>query len=90
MTSATVTLSGSKGINGVRRTDNNVYCFDLTFAPRAAVSSASNNATVGTVLGGGVPSVCPAGFRDAAAKTYAANDATSTPRSDFNFGTVFM
>jgi hypothetical protein len=92
VTSATVTLSGSKGINGVRRTDNNVYCFDLTFAPRAAVASANinNNATVGTVLGGGVPSVCPAGFRDAAAKTYAANDATSTARSDINFGIVFI
>ena len=50
----------------------------------------NNNATVGPVLGGGVASVCPAGFRDAAAKTYAANDATSTPRSDINFGIVFM
>jgi hypothetical protein len=91
VTSATVTLSGSKGINGVQRTDNNVYCFDLTFAPRVAVASANinNNATVGTVLGGGVPSACPDGFRDAAARTYAANDATSTPRSDINFGIVF-
>jgi hypothetical protein len=92
VTSAAVTLSGSKGINGVRRTDDSVYCFDLTFAPRAAVASANinNNATVGTVLGNGVPSVCPAGFRDAAARTYAANDATSTPRSDINFGIVFI
>ena len=90
--SANVTFSGSKSINGVQRTDNNVYCFDLTFAPRAAVASANinNNATVGTVLGGGVPSACPAGFRDAAARTYAANDATSTPRSDINFGIVFI
>ena len=90
--SANVTFSGSKSINGVQRTDNNVYCFDLTFAPRAAVASANinNNATVGTVLGGGVPSACPAGFRDAAARTYAANDATSTPRSDINFGMVFI
>lgn len=91
VTSATVTLSCSKGINGVQRTDNNVYCFDLTFAPRAAVASANiNNATVGTVLVGGVPSACPAGFRDAAARTYAANDATSTPRSDINFGIIFI
>ena len=92
VTSASVTFSGSKGINGVRRTDNNVYCRDLTFAPRVAVASANinNNATVGTVLGGGVPSACPAGFRDAAARTYAANDATSTPRSDINFGIVFI
>jgi hypothetical protein len=88
--SANVTFSGSKSINGVQRTDNNVFCFDLTFAPRAAVASANiNNATVGTVLVGGVPSACPAGFRDAAARTYAANDATSTPRSDINFGIVF-
>jgi hypothetical protein len=93
VTGATVTLSsGSRGIDGVQRTENNVYCFDLTFTPRAAVASANinNNATVGTVLGGGVPSVCPDGFRDAAARTYAANDATSTPRSDINFGIVFI
>ena len=44
----------------------------------------------GAVLGNGVPGGCPAGFRDAAAKTYAANDATSTPRSDINFGIVFI
>ena len=52
VTSATVTLSGSKGINGVQRstTENSVYCFDLTFAPRVAVASANtnNNAAVGT------------------------------------------
>jgi hypothetical protein len=92
VTSANVTFSGSRSINGVQRTDNNVYCFDPAFAPRAAVASANinNNATVGTVLGGGVPSACPAGFRDAAARTYAANDATSTPRSDINFGIVFI
>jgi hypothetical protein len=70
VTSATATLSGSKGINGVQRgtTDNSVYCFDLTFAPRIAVASANinNNATVGTVLGNGVPSGRPAGFKDAA------------------------
>ena len=54
-----------------------------------ASANINNNATVGTVLGG-VPSVCPVGFRDAAAKTYAANDATSTPRSDINFGIVFI
>ena len=92
VTSATVTLSGSKGINGVRRstTDNSVYCFDLAFAPRVAVASANinNNATVGTVLGGGVPSACPAGFKDAAARTYGAND--SLPHSDINFGIVFI
>lgn len=92
VTSATVTLSGSKGINGVRRstTDTSVYCFDLAFAPRVAVASANinNNATVGTVLGSCVPSACPAGFKDAAARTYGAND--SLPHSDINFGIVFI
>lgn len=90
VTSATVTLSGSKGINGVRHTDNSVYCFDLAFVPRVAVASANinNNATVGTVLGNGVPSGCPVGFKDAAARTYAAN--TSAPNSEINFGIVFI
>ena len=92
VTSATVTLSGSKGINGVQRStsDNSVYCFDLTFAPRVAVASANinNNATVGTVLGNAVPSACPAGFRGDDARTYAAN--TSAPNSEVNFGIVFI
>ena len=60
VTAATVTLTGAKGINGVQRSttpDDGVYCFDLTFTPRTAVASAqlNNNATVGTVLGSGVP-----------------------------------
>lgn len=92
VTAATITLAGSKGINGVQRstTENSLYCFDLTFAPRVAVASANinNNATVGTVLGSGVPSNCPVGFRDAAARTYAAN--TSAPNSEINFGIVFI
>ncbi len=71
--------------------DPSLNCFDLTSAPRTVVASANiNNATFGTVLGSGVPGGCPAGFRDAAARTYAANDATSTPRSDINFGIVFI
>ncbi|HET7270601.1 MAG TPA: hypothetical protein VFI90_05885 [Rubrobacter sp.] len=92
VTPTTVTLTGSKGINGVQRstTDNSVYCFDLTFSPRTAVASAhlNNNATVGTALGSGVPAGCTAPFRDAAARTYAAN--TSAPLSDINFGIVFI
>jgi hypothetical protein len=88
----TVTLSGAKGINDVQRstTDTSVYCFDLKFTPRTAVASANinNNATVGTALGNAVPSSCPTGFRDAAARTYAAN--TSAPLSDINFGIVFI
>jgi len=92
VTAATITLVGSKGVNGVRRstTDTSVYCFDLTFAPRVAVASANinNNATIGTVLGSGVPTGCPLGFKDAAARTYAAN--TSMPNSGINFGIVFI
>jgi hypothetical protein len=92
VTPTTVTHAGSKGINGVQRstTDNSVYCFDLTFSPRTAVASAhlNNNATVGTVLGSGVPAGCTAPYRDAAASTYAAN--TSAPLSDVNFGIVFL
>ncbi len=72
--------------------DASLNCFDLTSAPRTVVASANinNNATVGAVLGSGVSGGCPAGFRDAAARTYAANDATSTPKSDINFGIVFI
>jgi hypothetical protein len=92
VTSTTVTITGAKGINGVQRstTDNSVYCFDLAFLPKTAVASAhiNNNATVGTVLGSGVPSGCLAPFRDAAARTYAAN--TSAGTSEVNFGIVFI
>lgn len=91
VTGATVTLAGSKGIYGVRRsdTDTSVYCSDLTFAPGVAVASANiNNATVGTVLGSGVPAGGPTGFEDAAAGTYTAN--TPAPTSDINFGIVFI
>jgi hypothetical protein len=93
VTPTTVTLTGAKGINGVQRSttaDNSVYCFDLTFTPRTAVASAhlNNNATVGTALGNGVPAGCAAPYRDAAARTYGAND--STPHSDVNFGIVFI
>lgn len=92
VTSTPITLAGARGINGVQRSTANssVYCFDLTFTPRTAVASAhlNNNATVGTTLGSGVPTGCTAPYRDAAAKTYAAN--TSEERSDVNFGIVFI
>ena len=92
VTPTAVTLTGSRGINGVQRstTDTSVYCFDLTFTPRTAVASAhlNNNATVGTALGSGVPAGCAAPYRDAAARTYGAND--STPHGDVNFGIVFI
>jgi hypothetical protein len=84
----------SKGVIGIVRTDSpgNVYCFDLSFTPRAAVASGhiNNNATVGTVIGSGVPSGCTGEFRDAAAVTYGANDTTSAHLRDINFGIVFM
>jgi hypothetical protein len=86
--------SRSKGIIDINRTSapGNVYCFDLTFTPDAAVASANinNNATVGTVVGNGVPASCTAPNRDAAAITYAANDINSAHRDDINFGVVFM
>ena len=85
-------LVSSKGVIGVQRsaTAAGLYCFDLSFTPRAAVASGNinNNATVGTALGSSVPSSCEAPYRDAAAKTYAAND--STARNDLSFGIVFM
>jgi hypothetical protein len=92
VTPTAVTTSGAKGINGVQRstTDNSVYCFDLKFTPKTAVASAhiNNNATVGTGLGNAVPASCPTGFKDAAARTFGAND--SVPHSDVNFGIVFI
>ncbi len=67
-----------------------MYCFDLKFTPRTAVASAhiNNNATVGTGLGSAVPFGCTAPYRDAAARTYAAN--TSTPSNEVNFNIVFI
>ena len=51
-----------------------------------ASANINNNGTDGTVLGNGVPSGCPSGFKDA--NTYGAND--SLPHSDINFGIVFI
>jgi hypothetical protein len=78
----------SKGVIDVMRTAQNVYCFDLSFTPRAAVASAhlNNNATVGTMISPDFG--CPAPYTDAAAKVYGAND--SSVHSDVSFGIVFM
>ena len=88
------TLGHSKGVVGTQRSESapSVYCFNLAFTPKVAVASGhiNNNATVGTALGSSEPTSCPEGFRDAAAKTYAANDPGSTPRNDLSFGIVFM
>jgi hypothetical protein len=95
-TSPGIQAGSSKGVIGVVRTaePGNVYCFDLSFTPRAAVASAhlNNNATVGTGLGSAVPDACPEGFEDAAARTYAANDSNENTmvHNDINFGIVFM
>jgi hypothetical protein len=93
------TLASSKGVIGVQRVPpqgeppqpTGIYCFDLAFTPNAAVASGhiNNNATVGTIVGSSnVPSGCQAPYRDAAARTFAAN--TSEPRDDLSFGIVFM
>jgi hypothetical protein len=47
VTSATVTLTWPKGLDGVQRTDNNVHCFDLTFAPRVAPGSPQGRRDLG-------------------------------------------
>jgi hypothetical protein len=79
-----------KGVIDVQRPTTGLYCFDLSFTPKAAVASGhiNNNATVGTILGSSVPSACTGEFRDAAARTYAAN--TSAAQDDLSFGIVFM
>jgi hypothetical protein len=84
---------GSKGVISVERNAQNVYCFQLSFEPKAAVASphVNNNATVGTVVGSSVDSKCDgAGDFEAAAATYAANENPSPARDDANFGIVFM
>ena len=81
----------SKGVNDVVTMGSpaNRYCFDLTFKPKVVVGSPflTNNATVAT----GTPpdnavSECPEGYRDAAVRTYAANDSSPTP---VNFKIMF-
>jgi hypothetical protein len=83
----TVVSGSSKGVIDVVRTTADVYCFDLSFTPKAAVASAhlNNNATVGTLI---PASGCSAPHTDAAAKVYGAND--SSVHSDVSFGIVFM
>jgi hypothetical protein len=82
----------SKGVIGITRPATGLYCFDLSFTPKAAVASGhiNNNTTIGTVLGSGVPLGCTGEFRDTAAKTYAANDPASGVSNDWPFGIVFM
>ena len=80
----------SKGVIDIDRPATGLYCFNLSFTPKAAVASGhiNNNMTVGTILGNNVPSACTGEFRDAAAKTYAAN--TSEVSNGWSFGIVFM
>lgn len=82
----------SKGVLGVTRAAPNsgVYCFDLAFVPKVAVGSpfTNNNAVVATATPPETSFArCPEGYRDAAAKTYAAN--TSAEVSDVAFQIVF-
>lgn len=84
----------AKGVIDIDRTSpGNVYCFNLSFEPKAVVASGHiyNNATVGTVVGNSVDSKCGSiGEFEAAAITYGANDAASEHRNDVNFGIAFM
>jgi hypothetical protein len=95
-TSPGIVPGSSKGVIDVVRTaaPGHYYCFNLSFTPKAAVASAhiNNNATVGTGVGSAVPAACPAGFEDAAARTYAANDSSpdTMVHTDINFGIAFM
>lgn len=82
----------SKGVNGVviAEGETSLYCFDLTFTPQAAVGSPffTNNATVATVTppNAALSNSCPAGHRDAAVQTFAAESGSSAP---INFQVVF-
>ena len=95
-TSPGIQPGSSKGVIDVDRTaePGNVYCFQLSFAPKAAVASGNinNNATVGSAVDStAVDQKCgAAGNYEAAAITYGANDPASVPRNDVNFGIVFM
>ena len=75
----------AEGTDPIRR----YYCFDLAFVPKVAVGSVyvNNNGTVGTAVDTHVPGSCPPNYRDAAARTYAAN--TSEVREDIGFSIVF-
>ena len=88
----------SKGVIGVvRKVPSNsspvdkksVYCFDLTFTPDTAVSSAffNNNAVVAMATAEDMSFAgCPAPYNDAAARTYAANG----DNGEIGFGIAFM
>lgn len=82
----------SKGVNGVviAEGETSLYCFDLAFTPQAAVGSPffTNNATVATVTppNAALAGSCPAGHKDAAVKTYAAESGSAAP---INFQVVF-
>ena len=82
----------SKGVNDVVKTAPNEgrYCFDLTFVPNVVVGSPfiNNNATIATATPPDAFNIaCPAGYRDAAVRTYAAN--TSAEVSDVSFKIMF-
>ncbi len=66
-----------------------MYCFDLTFTPDTAVSSAffNNNAVVAMATAEDMSFAgYPAPYNDAAARTYAANG----DNDEIGFGIAFM
>ena len=70
-----------KGVNDVVKTapTSGRYCFDLTFVPNVVVGSPfiNNNATVATATPPDTFNIaCSAGYRDAAVRTYAADDSS--------------
>ena len=82
----------SKGVDDVvvPEDNDNLYCFSLTFTPRVAVGSPfiNNSAVVATAtLPNEIPSACPQGFRDAAARTYASQTGTAAA---INFMIIFV
>ena len=97
---AHITLAGdldtsypSKGVNDVMVPQGKpaVYCFDLTFVPKAAVASPhlNNSAVIGTVIppSNAIAQNCPATHRDAVAHTYGSNTGTDAA---INFQIMFL
>lgn len=86
----------SKGINSVvvPTDDSSLYCFDLTFIPKAAVGAPhiNNSGVVATAtpptdsLNNPIPSKCQTPHRDAAVRTYGSDTGTGTA---INFQIMF-
>ena len=85
----------SKGVDGIvvgeGAANANLYCFDLSFTPDAAVGSPffANSAVVATVTppNAALSNSCPATHQDAAVRTFASEDGSAAP---INFQVVFV